>query len=133
MENLELTKVLIEILVAITTATLPIVAKYVIEFLQTITDAKLAKMDNEYVASVISKVEQIVIDCVQNTNQTFVDTLKNNGGFGEAEWAEARDLTMKNIKALLKEDISVLIEEEYGNIDVYLDTIIEKTVNELKK
>jgi hypothetical protein len=75
----------------------------------------------------------MVLGVVEATNQTFVDELKKKGEFTEEAAAEAFKISKDKALTLLSIEAAGIITEVYGDIDVYLDTLIEATVKQLKK
>lgn len=80
----------------------------------------------------IDQAQSIVTTVVQSVNQTYVDALKKAGKFTEETALTAKEQALDTAKSLITKEITTAIEKVYGNIDVYLDTLIEQTVLELK-
>lgn len=91
---------------------------------------KLAEYDKLNV--VIDQVQSIVTSIVQSVNQTFVDSLKASGKFTKESAIEAKSMALKMAEVLITKEAAEAIEVLYGDVDVYLDTLIEKIVKELK-
>ena len=113
-------------------ALFPFVAKYFISFLQKAKENLAERIKNDKVEATVLKVLGIVENAVEATNQTFVSEVKKNGGLTEDNKKEAYDKTVDTVKTLLTNDVIDLIVEEYGDLDVYLDTLMEKIVREKK-
>ena len=75
----------------------------------------------------------MVCNCVQTVNQTFTDELKKKGEFTKeaAEEAFAKCKTM--VLQMLSDDAKQIINQVYGDIDIYLNTLIEATVKQVKQ
>ena len=95
--------------------------------------AKAEESEYASVAGYVSIVENIVIDCVRVTNQTFVDSAKANGVFNEEAWAKAFEQSKANALALISDAQKQLIEQVYGDFDAWLKNKIESTVKVLKE
>ena len=91
---------------------------------------KLAEYDKLNV--VIDQVQSIVTSIVQSVNQTFVDSLKASGKFTKESAIEAKNMALEMADTLITKEAAKAIEVLYGDVDVYLDTLIEKIVKELK-
>ena len=113
-------------------ALVPFVSKYFIAFLEASKERVAEQIQNDKVEATALKVLGIVENAVEATNQTFVSELKANGGLTEENKKEAYENTYHTVKTMLTNDVIDLIVEEYGDLNVYLDTLIEKVVAEKK-
>ena len=94
-------------------------------------NTKLAEY--EVLNRIIDQVQIAVTTVVQATNQTFVSDLKTSGKFTKETAIEAKNKALETAKELLTDEAANAIEQVYGNVDVYLDNVIESVVAELKK
>lgn len=88
------------------------------------------------------KEEQIVLleeawllltRAVTNTNQLWVDAVKNNSGrLTEEQQAAARAETERIFKEMLTETVQFAIEAAYGSLEKYLATHMEAAVGQVK-
>jgi len=113
-----------------------IVVKKVLDFVNTKidevqTNTQLSKYDS--LNKIIDQVQSVVTTAVQATNQTFVDDLKKAKKFTKESATEAKNKAFETAKKLITEEAANAIEQVYGNVDVYLDNLIEDTVKALKK
>ena len=92
-----------------------------------------ANIENEKIAITLEQVISMVLDCVEKTNQTYVDELKKKGEFTKEASEEAFKICKETALAMLSEDAKKIIAMVYGDVDTYLDTLIEATVRQLKK
>ena len=121
--------ILQELLYVLLIALVPFISKYLIVFLEASKNKVAEQIKNDKVEATVLKVLGIVENAVESTNQTFVSELKKNGGrLTEKTKKEAYEKTYDTVKAMLTNDVIDLIVEEYGDLDVYLDTLIEKVV-----
>lgn len=95
------------------------------------TNTQISKYDG--LNRVIDQVQIVVTTVVQSVNQTFVDDLKKAKKFTKESATEAKNKALEMAKELITEETANAIEQIYGNIDIYLDSLIENTVKELKK
>lgn len=112
------------------------VVKKVLDFVNTKidevqTNTQLSKYDS--LNKIIDQVQSVVTTAVQATNQTFVDDLKKAKKFTKESATEAKNKAFETAKELITEEAANAIEQVYGNVDVYLDNLIEDTVKALKK
>lgn len=121
--------ILQELLYVLLIVLVPFISKYLIVFLEASKNKVAEQVKNDKVEATVLKVLGIVENAVESTNQTFVSELKKNGGrLTEKTKKEAYEKTYDTVKAMLTNDVIDLIVEEYGDLDVYLDTLIEKVV-----
>ena len=78
-------------------------------------------------------IEKTIADCVEATNQTFVDTAKSNGVFDQEAWATAFQKSKANILLMINDSQKELITQLYGDFDNWVNTQIEAEVKRLKK
>ena len=88
------------------------------------------------------KEEQIVLleqawlfltRAVTNTNQLWVDAVKNNSGrLTEEQQAAARAETERIFKEMLTDTIKLAIETAYGSLEKYITTHMEAAVGQVK-
>lgn len=80
----------------------------------------------------IEIIENIIESSVIYINQTFVDILKENDDFDNNEKYEAFNKAKKLILSQLSTDLLKVIKDIYGDVDCYIDTMIESNVNKHK-
>ena len=127
---MELIKDLLYILI---TAAVPVLTTYVCKFLYAKWTEGQAKIDNEKISATLDNVVKMVLDVVESVNQTFVDELKKKGEFTKESAEEAFKKSKETALIMLSNDAAGIISMVYGDVDVYLDTLIEATVKQLKK
>lgn len=126
-------EILKDILYIVTTTAIPVLITYLCKFLYEKWTEGRVKIENEKVSATLDNVIKMVLDVVETTNQTFVDELKKNGEFTKEAAAEAFSISKEKALKMLSNDAAEIITKVYGDIDVYLDTLIEATVRQLKK
>ena len=133
---MELVKEIIAIIVyvLITGAGVAIVKKLLdtanakIDELQTTT--QLAEYDKLNI--LIDQAQSVITTIVQSINQVFVNDLKASGTFTKETATLAKDMALDKAHELITEETAKAIEQVYGNLDTWLDAIVEQTVNQLK-
>lgn len=90
------------------------------------------KIKNQKFNNLVQAVFDIILKCVQEVNQTYVEELKNKNIFDKEAQKNALDMCLKKVKSQLSADTLKLLAEYFGDIDSYLTTVIESTVNTLK-
>ena len=126
-------EVLKDLLYILITAAVPVLTTYICKFLYAKWTESKEKIKNEKISTTLDSVVTMVLDVVTAVNQTFVDELKKKGEFTEEAAKEAFNKSKETALKMLSEDAAKIIITVYGDIDVYLDTLIESTVKQLKK
>lgn len=122
-----------DILYILITTAVPVLTTYLCKFLYTKWTEGKAKIENEKISNTLDNVVNMVLDAVEATNQTFVDELKKKGEFTETSALEAFNVTKERVLDMLSDDAAAIIIQVYGDLDIYIDTLIEATVRQLKK
>jgi hypothetical protein len=112
---------------------LGILTKYFVEYLslkrQEISSAMNETQKAKYIAMLIETIE----DCINATNQTYVDSLKASGSFDKAAQEEAFKKTYDNIMLILSEESKKYLAEIYGDLDIYIKQKIEAEIKKSHK
>lgn len=87
----------------------------------TIDDATL----NKY----MDMLTQTISDCVIATNQTYVESLKQQGKFDLDAQKEAFNLTKDAVLAILSEEAQTYLATAVGDLNAYITKKIEAEVN----
>lgn len=122
-----------DILYILITAAVPVLTTYVCKFLYSKWTEGKTKIENEKISNTLDSVVTMVLDVVESVNQTFVDELKKKGEFTEESAKEAFNKSKETALKMLSNDAADIIATVYGDVDVYIDTLIEATVKQLKK
>ena len=84
--------------------------------------------EKELMSKYLDMVEKTVTNCVMTTNQTYVDSLKQEGKFDADAQKIAFDKTLDAVLAILSEDAKVYLTQIFGDLNVYLTNLIESQV-----
>ena len=84
-----------------------------------------SKIDNEKTSKYIAEATTIVLDAVKCVFQTYVEALKKEGNFGK----DAQLIALNKAKS---EDIKNYIKTNFGDVDTWITTQIEASINTLK-
>ena len=91
-----------------------------------------AKINNEKANAMLTAATNAVVNAVRSVLQTYVDTLKASGKFDESSQKialiKAKKLALESMNA----EVQNYIETTYGNIDTWITTMIEATLNAIK-
>lgn len=91
------------------------------------------KTKNEKKLEFLAWVNNIVVQCVDTTTQTYVESLKNSNSFDKDAQKEAFDKTMTNITNLLSDADTQILTNYVGDVSTWLTTAIESYIQESKK
>ena len=83
-------------------------------------------------SDVLWRIENIVENCVIETNETFVNKLKEKGEFTKEKQIEAFNKTFETAYSELSNGMIELMEDEGVNVANLITTLIEKAVKARK-
>ena len=126
-------EVLQNVLYAIITAAVPVLTSFLCIWLKSLYDNNKTKIQNEKVRATLGNVTDMILAAVETTTSTYVKQLKADNLFDADAQKEAFNKTFEAVKKQLTEDAVKIIEDTYGDIEVYLTNKIEQLVEELKK
>ncbi len=91
-----------------------------------------SKIGNEKAKNLVSKAQEIIVSAVQAVFQTYVDSLKKEGSFDKKNQLialnKAKDIALNQ----MTNEVRQCIIRNYGDLDVWLNTKIEATIDTLK-
>ena len=120
--------IVIEIIQVCIIPLLGIITKYLVDFLNAKRDEINDKIDNETAEKYTKMIFDTVTACVIATNQTYVNSLKEQGKFDEEAQKKAFDMTMSAVLDILSEDVKNYMKEFAGDLEAYLTNLIEAQV-----
>ena len=121
-----------ELLIAVITAAIPVLAGFLISFINKVKENAAANTDDVKKQGYIAEISAAVTDAVAATSQTFVDGLKKAGAFdGEAQ-REAAKMALDICVSSLSASAVSFIETVYGDLGEYLVSRIEAEVRRQK-
>ena len=89
-------------------------------------------MTSETQKRLLDEAMEAVTTAVIKTNQTYVDTLKNNGAFSIENQKKAFDKSFQTAIEIMSQEAKNFISATYGYFDKWLSARIEATVNTVK-
>ena len=104
---------------------LAILTKYLVAWIQVKTKELTDTKDNEMFTKYMTLLSDTVINCVVTTNQTYVNTLKEQGKFDAEAQKEAFNKTYEAVMRILTDDAKKYLNEVLGDLDLYINTLIE--------
>ena len=108
---------------------LGVLTAYFIKWLKAKEKEVNDKLDNDTLEKYVTMLSQTITDCVIATNQTYVESLKQQGSFDAAAQKEAFNKTYEAVVAVLSDDAKTYLTNIYGDLTAYLTTRIEAEVN----
>lgn len=108
---------------------LGILTKYLVDYLNTKRDELNAKTENETAEKYTTMIFDTITKCVIATNQTYVNSLKEQNAFDAEAQKTAFNKTMNAVLEILSEDAKQYIIETTGDLNTYLTNLIEAEVN----
>ena len=108
---------------------LGILTKYLVDYLNAKRDELNAKTENEIAEKYTTMIFDTITKCVIATNQTYVNSLKEQNAFDAEAQKTAFNKTMNAVLGILSEDAKQYIIETTGDLNTYLTNLIEAEVN----
>lgn len=90
------------------------------------------KIEDRQAANYLSTIMTIVGNCVKEIYQTYVEGLKEEGGFDEKAHKKAQEMCLAKIKGQLAPDLIEYITQNFGDMTEYLKTLIESVIYTFK-
>lgn len=87
------------------------------------------KTNNDILNKYVQMATNTITNCVIATNQTYVNSLKEQGKFDEAAQKEAFQRTYQAVLLILSDDAKEYLNNAFGDLNKYLQEKIESTVN----
>ena len=117
--------ILSNILILIITA----LSSYIVTYINKKKKALQLEMDNMLAIKYTDMIEKTIIDCVNATNQTYVEALKKDNAFTKEAQAVAFNRTLNNIMKILSKDCLEYLAIITTDVNAYIYNKIEAEVN----
>ena len=105
----------------------------VIVVIPTLTKAAVDYMRLKIQGTRIEQAGQIVLDAVDQTNQTFADQLRKDGTFTEEKQREAMEKSVKTALSMMNERTLKILEREFNDVEAWIVSKIEAACKENKR
>lgn len=112
---------------------LGILTTFLVQLIKTKQAELVSKTDSEINKKYMDMLTDTITKCVIATNQTYVDTLKDQNAFTKEAQEEAFIKTSSAVLTILSEDAKEYLNETLGDLNAYITTQIEAQVNAHKK
>lgn len=130
---MEWTVILTEIFKVCIIPLLGVLTAFIVAWIKSKINNVNAKTDNELLKSTLDTVEAIVINAIIATNQTYVDSLKEQNAFDTEAQKKAFQKTYDVVMASLTEDTKNGLTKLTTDLNLYITEMIEAKIKQLKK
>ena len=86
------------------------------------------KTKNERLRNALTTAADTITKVVKCTAQTFVKSLKDEGGFTKEKQMQALITSCEAAKNMMASDVKAAIEEAFGNVDKWILTNVEACI-----
>lgn len=108
---------------------LGVLTTFLVKWLQIKSSELQIKMDNDVADKYMTMLTNTITECVLATNQTYVETLKQQNKFDLEAQKIAFDKTSEAVMAILTEDAKKYLESAVGDLELFIRQKIEAEVN----
>ena len=112
---------------------LGILTTYIVKYIQVKSAEITEKTDNAIADKYTVMLADTITACVLATNQTYVEALKKQGSFDAEAQKTAFNMTLNAVMEILSEDAKKYLSEAFGDLNSYITSQIEASVNVNKK
>ena len=114
--------------VVVTSVLLPLITLGGTKLIQLINQ----KIKDEKTRIILTGLSTIVERAVRSVTQTYVDSLKKSGKFDQEAQRIAFSLAKEEVLKELNQETKSFIKTNYGNVNDFVTTQIESTINLIK-
>lgn len=112
---------------------LGVLTAYIVKYIQ-VKSAEITKnTDNTLIDKYTGMLADTISACVLATNQTYVEALKKQGNFDAEAQKNAFNMTLDAVMNILNEDAKEYLSEAFGDLNSYIASQIEASININKK
>lgn len=108
---------------------LGVLTTFLVKWLQAKSQQLQSNAQDETSKKYMSMLTNTITECVLATNQTYVETLKQQNKFDAEAQKIAFDKTSKAVMAILTEDAKKYLESAVGDLELFIRQKIEAEVN----
>jgi hypothetical protein len=107
---------------------LTVLTTYIVKFINKKTESLQKSTDNELYKKYIALLDDTITKCVIATNQTYVDSLKNQNAFTKEAQEEAFKRSYDAVMAILSIEAKTYLQNAVGDLDAYIRNSIQAQV-----
>lgn len=111
---------------------LGILTAWLCSFISAKIKEKEAVTDNEIAKKYLEMLNDTIVSCIQATNQTYVNALKDKDAFDEEAQKIAFQKTFNAILSILSADAVEYLTNIIGDLDTYITEKIESEISKTK-
>ena len=112
---------------------LGVLTAYAVKYIQVKSAEITEKTDNVLADKYTVMLADTISACVLATNQTYVEALKKQGSFDAEAQKVAFNMTLNAVMEILSDDAKEYLSEVFGDLNSYITSQIEASVNVNKK
>jgi hypothetical protein len=112
---------------------LGILTAYLVQFIQVKKNELIASTDSELQKKYLNLLADTITKCVQATNQTYVDALKEKNAFTPEAQKEAFNKTLNAVLSILNDEAKTYLNKALGDLNAYITNQIEAQVKAAKQ
>ncbi|MCL1872949.1 MAG: hypothetical protein FWF85_02395 [Clostridiales bacterium] len=116
------------LLEAVIAVVVPIITAFVVQFLKAKANEARVNLDCELAERYISEVEDAVTTAVLHTSQSYVDALRDNGGWNKESQQEALRKARTEAMSLLSTKALAFLTMAHADLSEYLTCKIEAEI-----
>ncbi len=88
---------------------------------------------NDTIRGYLNELREIVFDVVQEVQQTYVEDMKAKGFFNKEAQQHACEMALHIIENSLSKELKAWLEKTYPSAEEFIITLIESTIQSMKK
>ena len=112
---------------------LGVLTAYIVKYIQVKSAEIIKNTDNTLIDKYTGMLADTISACVLATNQTYVEALKKQGNFDAEAQKVAFNMTLDAVMNILSEDAKKYLSEAFGDLNSYIASQIEASININKK
>lgn len=90
------------------------------------------RANTELMTKYLNMLEITIVDCVKATNQTYVETLKDQNAFDVEAQKHAFELTKSAVVQILSDEAKNYLTHAFGDLNTIINEKIEATIKDVK-
>ena len=123
-------EMVLQVLIAIA---IPVITTILTALARKTLEHQIQKIEDEKTRRLLLEGTSLILDSVNYVQQTYVDNLKSAGKFDAAAQQHALEAAKTRALDLMQDDVYKVLNNQYKNINNYMDTIIESAIAKKKE
>ena len=113
-------EILNNIIYTLVTTLLPLLITYLVLLAKNKLKELTNKIENEETREALQRLNSLIGDAIIDTTNNFTIKLKEQGKWTNESAQEALEKSLETVKAQLTEDMKIMIQEKYNDLEAYL-------------